>query len=119
MAKLNKEQKRASRTRYKLKKVSTDKPRLSVFRSNKNLHVQLIDDTKGITIASASTIEKDFTADSKNKSNVVTAEKLGELIAKRALDKKVKEVIFDRGRYVYHGKVKALADSARKAGLKF
>lgn len=112
-------QRRITRNRFKIKKAANGKPRLSVHRSNKNLHVQVIDDVKGITIASASTIEKEFGAAGKNKSNQEVAKKLGALIAKRAKEHKVSEVVFDRGGYLFHGRVKALADAAREAGLKF
>ncbi|MBN2169590.1 MAG: 50S ribosomal protein L18 [Actinobacteria bacterium] len=95
-----------------------EKPRLSVFRANKNMHCQVIDDTNGITIASASTLEKEF----KILSGVTKTEasrKLGEAIARRAVEKGVSEIVFDRSGYKYHGRVKALAESARENGLKF
>ncbi len=112
----NLNQKRAGRVRYKLRQVSGGKPRLSVFRSNKNIHVQVIDDTNGVTLASASTVEKDL----KGKGcNIEAAKAIGSLIAKRAKEKKVNEVVFDRGSFIYHGRIKALADAAREAGLKF
>lgn len=113
----NPNQKRASRVRFKLKQVSGGKPRLSVFRSNKNMHAQLIDDTSGVTLASASTVEKEFKG--KVGSNIEAAKAIGTLIAQRAKEKKVSEVAFDRGSFIYHGRVKALADAAREAGLKF
>ena len=86
-----------------------EKPRLCVFRSNKNISVQIIDDVNGVTLASASTIDKELRP----------AKAVGEAIAKRALDKGIKEVTFDRGGFLYHGRVKELADSAREAGLEF
>lgn len=92
-------------------------PRLNVFRSNKHIYAQLIDDVKGYTLASASSSEKELSLDST--STVEAAEKVGELIAKRATDKGYKKVVFDRGGYLYHGRIKALADSARSAGLEF
>ena len=107
---------RAKKLRRKLKRYANGTVRLSVFRSSANLYVQAIDDKASITIASASTLEKEF-ADSGN--NIKTAEKLGELIAKRLLAKDVNKIVFDKGRYLYHGKVKALADAARNVGLKF
>ena len=87
-------------------------PRLAIFRSNTSIYAQLIDDDKSITLASASSIKE-------AKLNIEAAEKVGEAIAKAAADKKIKSVVFDRSGYIYHGKVKALADAARKAGLKF
>lgn len=101
------------------KKISgtPDRPRLNVYRSNKNMYAQLIDDTKGETLVSASTIDKDLNVDST--SNVEAAKKVGELIAKRAQEKGYKAVVFDRGGYLYHGRVKAVADGARQGGLEF
>ena len=110
--------KRAKRTRYNLKKKAGGKPRLSVFRSSSNLYAQVIDDIAGVTLASASTLEKDWSA-TKAKCNIESAKKIGALIAKRLLEKNVVEVVFDKGPYLYHGKVKALADAAREGGLKF
>ncbi len=108
---------RAKRNRFKLKQVSGGKLRLSVFRSGKHIHVQLIDDAKGVTIAAASTLDKDLKL--KSTRTVDAAKEVGKLIAKRAQDKKVQAVVFDRGGYLYHGRIKALADAAREAGLKF
>lgn len=106
---------RAQRVRRRLKKYSNGRPRLSVFRSSKNIYVQIIDDATGTTLASASTIE-----DKKVKgSNLDAATRIGKLIAERAKKAKIEDVIFDRGPYLYHGRVKALADAAREAGLKF
>ncbi|MDC0880979.1 50S ribosomal protein L18 [Hellea sp.] len=106
---------RAQRVRRRLKKYSNGRPRLSVFRSSKNIYVQIIDDASGTTLASASTIE-----DKKMKgSNLDAATRIGKLIAERAKKAKIEDVIFDRGPYLYHGRVKALADAAREAGLKF
>ncbi|MGJ3204137.1 50S ribosomal protein L18 [Geobacillus thermoleovorans] len=96
---------------------TAERPRLSVFRSNKHIYAQIIDDTKSATIVSASTLDKEFGLDSTN--NIEAAKKVGELVAKRALEKGIKKVVFDRGGYLYHGRVKALADSAREAGLEF
>lgn len=107
---------RQRRIRHQLKQNGKGRPRLSVFRSNKNISVQLIDDVKGVTIASASTLEKEL----KGKSSSVEAAKIiGKLIAERAAKAKIKEVVFDRGNYLYHGRIKALADSAREGGLSF
>ena len=91
-------------------------PRLNVFRSLQNIYAQLIDDVKGETLVSASTVEKDFEEYGGNKS---AAHKVGELLAKRAADKGITEVVFDRGGYIYHGRVKELAEGAREGGLKF
>ncbi|GGB49427.1 50S ribosomal protein L18 [Virgibacillus dakarensis] len=93
------------------------RPRLNVYRSNKHIYAQLIDDTKGLTLASASTKDKELTLEASG--NVEAAKQIGELIAKRAQDKGFKSVVFDRGGYLYHGRVKALADAARDAGLEF
>lgn len=92
-------------------------PRLNVFRSNQNIFAQIIDDTKGITLVSASSIDKDLKL--ANGSNIEAATKVGELIAKRAKEAKIKKVVFDRGGYLYHGRVKALAEAARANGLEF
>lgn len=105
--------KRHLRIRTKLVGTST-KPRLSVFRSNTNIYCQVIDDSKQKTLVAANTIELKL----KN-NNLKAAEELGKLIAKKCLDKKIKEVVFDRSGYLYHGRVKMLADAAREAGLKF
>ena len=91
-------------------------PRLCVFRSNSNLYVQLIDDVKGVTLAQASTLDKEVKTKHSNKE---AAKEVGALIAKRAIEKNIKEVVFDRGGYVYHGVVKELADAAREGGLNF
>ncbi len=91
-------------------------PRLDVFRSNSNIYAQLIDDVKGVTLAAASSTEKEFGTAKGNKEE---ARKVGQLIAKRAADKGITEVVFDRGGYVYHGRVKELAEGAREGGLKF
>jgi len=96
---------------------TVERPRLNVYRSNKNIYAQLIDDASGKTIVSASTVDKDFGSDATG--NVDAAKKVGELIAKRAQDKGLKSVVFDRGGYLYHGRVKALAEGAREAGLEF
>jgi large subunit ribosomal protein L18 len=95
---------------------TTERPRLVVFRSNSNMYAQLVDDSKAHTIAAASTVEKELI---KGVANVEGAKMVGQLIAKRAQAKGVKSVVFDRGGYLYHGKIKALADAAREAGLNF
>ena len=94
-------------------------PRLAVFRSNNHMYAQIIDDTVGNTLVAASTLEKDIKAELEKTNNVDAAAKLGEVIAKKALDKGIKSVVFDRGGFVYQGKVKALAEAAREAGLDF
>ncbi|MBO7495110.1 MAG: 50S ribosomal protein L18 [Salinivirgaceae bacterium] len=96
---------------------TAEKPRMSVFRSNKQISVQIIDDTKGLTLASASSNVKEI-ADAKE-TKTLKAEKVGEQIAKIALEKGISQVVFDRNGFLYHGRVKALADAARKGGLKF
>jgi len=103
------------------KKISgtAERPRLSVFRSSKHIYAQLIDDVKGVTLASASTLDKELASQIKNGGNVESAAKVGELIAKRAKEKGYELVVFDRGGYLYHGRIQALADAAREAGLKF
>ena len=96
---------------------TADRPRLAVFRSNNHMYAQVIDDTVGNTLVSASTLDKEV--DVKVGGNKEAAKLVGELVAKRALDKGITEVVFDRGGYVYHGRVQTLAESAREAGLKF
>lgn len=108
--------KRKKRIRSRLEGVQV-KPRLSVFRSNRHLYVQLVDDVKGQTLVSASTQDEDLKTDSG--SSIDGAKALGELVAKRALAKKIDQVVFDRSGYLYHGRIKALADAAREGGLKF
>ena len=110
-------QKRRLRVRNKLRAMSNGRPRLSVHRSSKNISVQLIDDANGVTLASASTLEKDLGVVGKN--NVEAAAKIGAAIAERAKAKGVEEVVFDRGGFLFHGKIKALADAAREGGLRF
>jgi large subunit ribosomal protein L18 len=96
-----------------------EKPRLCVFRSNKNISCQIIDDVNMVTLASASSLEKELKAEMANGSNKEAAKKVGEIIAKRALEKGIEVVTFDRGGFLYHGRVKELADGAREGGLKF
>ena len=106
---------RAQRVRRRLKKNANGRPRLSVHRSDKNISAQIIDDATGTTLAAASTLE-----DKKQKgSDTAAAERIGKLIAERAKKAKVEDVVFDRGGYLFHGRVKALADAAREGGLKF
>lgn len=94
---------------------TTDRPRLSVYRSNKNIYAQIIDDTKGVTLASASTLDKDV----KGTTKTDQAKSVGKLVAQRAAKKNIKKVVFDRGGYLYHGRVQAIADAARQNGLEF
>lgn len=96
-----------------------ERPRLCVFRSNKNISVQIIDDVNGVTLAAASTLDKELKGQIEYGGNKEAAKKVGEAIAKRALDKGIDTVAFDRGGFLYHGRVKELADGAREAGLKF
>jgi large subunit ribosomal protein L18 len=96
---------------------TAERPRLAVFRSNKHLHVQLIDDVKGHTLVAASTVEQELKE--KLGGSVEGAKTLGNLVAKRAMAKSISQVVFDRGGYLYHGRIKALADAAREGGLKF
>jgi large subunit ribosomal protein L18 len=110
-------ERRRMRTRSKLRKVAGGKPRLSVHRSSKNISVQLIDDAQGRTLAAASSLEKALGVVGKN--NVEAAAKVGAAIAERAKAAGVEDVCFDRGGFIFHGKIKALADAAREGGLKF
>ena len=98
---------------------TAERPRLAVFRSNSHMYAQLIDDAAGHTLAAASTLEKAARAELENTDTVEAAKYVGTLIAKRALEKGITEVVFDRGGYIYQGKVQALADAAREAGLQF
>ena len=112
--------KRARRVRTRLRKVSGGRPRLSVFRSAKNIYAQIIDDAQGVTLAAASSLDGEAKGEGAAKgSNKDAAAKVGALLAKRAVNAGLKEVVFDRGGYIYHGRVKALADAAREAGLNF
>ena len=111
--------KRARRNRQALRKKGETKLRLSVFRSSKNIYAQLIDDQKGSTLVAASSLDKDLKALIKSGNDKSAAEAVGKLVAERALKEGLKNVVFDRGGYRYHGRVKALAEGARGAGLKF
>ncbi|MGK9044553.1 50S ribosomal protein L18 [Mammaliicoccus vitulinus] len=108
--------KRHARVRAKLAGTS-EKPRLNVYRSNKHIYAQIIDDLNGVTIAQASSLDKELNLEQSG--NVEAAAKVGEVVAKRASEKGVEAVVFDRGGYLYHGRIKALADSARENGLQF
>ena len=96
-----------------------ERPRLAVFRSNNHMYAQIIDDTEGKTLVSASTLQKEVKAELEKTNNVEAAAYLGKVIAQRALDKGISTVVFDRGGFIYQGKIKALADAAREAGLQF
>ena len=112
-------ERRKARVRKALKARAFGRPRLSVFRSDKNIYAQIIDDTTGRTLAAASTLDKDIKADGKNGATAEAAAAIGKLIAERGAQAGVAEVVFDRGSYLYHGRVKALADAAREGGLQF
>lgn len=98
---------------------TAERPRLSVFRSLKHIYAQIIDDSKGITLLSASTLEAPLKTELDNPGNIEAARKVGQIIGKKAVEKGLKQVVFDRGGNLYHGRVKALADGAREAGLEF
>lgn len=110
---------RKGRVRTKLAKIANGRPRLSVHRSGKHIYAQLIDDVNQITLVSASTLDKDLRTKFKAGGNKAAAMAVGKLVADRALKAGAKEVVFDRGGYLYHGRVKALAEAAREAGLSF
>lgn len=110
---------RKMRVRRKLRKVANDKPRLSVYRSGNNIYAQIILDREGKTVAAASSLDKDLKGELKRGNTVEAAEKVGALVAKRAVAEGIKDVVFDRGGYLFHGRIKALADAAREGGLKF
>ena len=110
---------RARRVRHTLKRRAHGRARLSVFRSSKHIYAQIIDDGAGRTMAAASTLDKDLKGSLKKGSDLAAAQAVGKLIAERALQAGVTSVVFDRGGYLYHGRVKALADAAREAGLNF
>jgi large subunit ribosomal protein L18 len=114
---LEKNLRRAARQRTKLRKTSGGRLRLTVFRSGKNISAQIIDDREGRTLVAASTLEQAFKG--RKGSDKAAATEVGKLIATRASEKGVKQVVFDRGAYIYHGRVKALADAAREGGLEF
>jgi large subunit ribosomal protein L18 len=110
---------RSRRVRHTLKRTANGRVRLSVFRSSKHIYAQVIDDTSGRTMAAASSLDKDLKGALPKGSDLAAAQAVGKLLAERALQAGVKDVVFDRGGYLYHGRVKALADAARKAGLNF
>ena len=110
-------ERRKATVRRAIREAATGRARLTVFRSSKHIYAQVIDDVKGLTLASASSLEKDMR--SKSGANVEAAKAVGSLVAKRAVEKGVKDVVFDRGSYRYHGRIKALGDAAREGGLNF
>jgi large subunit ribosomal protein L18 len=112
-------ERRRARTRRAIKAAAGGRLRLSVFRSSKQIYAQVIDDTKGETVAAASSIEKGLRESLKTGADVGAAKAVGKLLAERTIEKGVKDVVFDRGQYLYHGRIKALAEAARESGLNF
>jgi large subunit ribosomal protein L18 len=110
---------RQQRVRTRLRQVAGSRPRLSVFRSSKHIYAQVIDDAQGVTLASASSMDKSLKEALKTGADKAAAEAVGKLLAERAVEKGITAVVFDRGGYLFHGRVKALADAARAAGLTF
>jgi large subunit ribosomal protein L18 len=110
---------RKQRVRLALRRTANGRPRLSVFRSSKHIYAQVIDDQKGVTLASASSLEKTMREAGNTGANIDAAKAVGKLLAERAVKNGVTEVVFDRGGYLYHGRIKALADAARESGLTF
>jgi large subunit ribosomal protein L18 len=121
MANMSKQERR-QRIHYRIRKVvngTPERPRMVVFRSNKQIYVQVVDDTKGITLVAASSLDKNIAEQCKGLSGIEAAKVVGVEIAKRAIEKGINTISFDRGGYLYHGRVKSLADGAREGGLKF
>jgi len=112
-------ERRQRRNRFALRKKSGERPRLSVFRSSKHIYAQIIDDQNGVTLAAASSLESDVKGELKTGADKAAASAVGKLIAERASKAGITEVVFDRGGYIFHGRVKALADAAREGGLSF
>jgi large subunit ribosomal protein L18 len=110
---------RTAKVRRRIRRAASSRRRLSVFRSSKHIYAQVIDDVKGETLAAASSLEKDMRGSLKTGANIEAAKMVGKLVAERAAAKGIKEVVFDRGGYLYHGRVKALAEAAREGGLQF
>src|SRR5690625_3055614 len=121
ITKTDKNKSRAKRQLRVRKRISgtAERPRLNVYRSGKHIYAQLIDDVKGVTLASASTLDKEVNGKIQSGSNVIAAQEVGTLIAERAKAAGISNVVFDRGGYLYHGRIKSLADAAREAGLEF
>ncbi|MCG8361646.1 MAG: 50S ribosomal protein L18 [Kiloniellales bacterium] len=116
---LSPRQRRFRRVRSRIRRKSQGRPRLSVFRSNKHIYAQVIDDRQGLTLAAASTLDKDLRTEIKGGGDTEAAAKVGKLVAERAVKAGVSKVVFDRGAYLFHGRVKALAEAAREGGLDF
>jgi large subunit ribosomal protein L18 len=116
---IDRSERRKGRVRRAVKRAASGRARLSVFRSSKHIYAQVIDDEKGVTVASASSMEKDVRGSLKTGANIAAAKAIGKLVAERASAKGIKAVVFDRGGYLYHGRIKALADAARESGLTF
>ena len=112
-------ERRRQRTRAKIRRSKRGQPRLSVHRSSKHIYAQVIDDTVGATLVAASTLDADFKSESSKTTDVSAASVVGKLVAERAKARGIESVVFDRGGYIFHGRVKALAEAAREAGLKF
>ena len=112
-------QRRRKRVRYRLRQAAKGRLRLSVFRSSRHIYAQIVDDTAGRTVAAASTLDGAVKPSLKTGADIAAAKAVGKLIAERAKEKGITEVVFDRGRYIYHGRIKALADAAREGGLSF
>ncbi|MDQ0301008.1 50S ribosomal protein L18 [Ancylobacter polymorphus] len=112
-------ERRKARVRRALRTTANGRPRLSVHRSSKHIYAQIIDDARGVTLASASTLEKTLRESLKTGADIAAAQAIGKLVAERAVAAGVKDVVFDRGAFIYHGRVKALAESAREGGLNF
>ncbi len=112
------QERRTDRVRAAVRRAAKARPRLSVFRSSKHIYCQVIDDAKGLTVAAASSIEKDMRTKAKG-SDKAAAQAVGKMVAERAIAAGIKDVVFDRGRYLFHGRVKALAEGAREGGLNF
>ncbi len=112
-------ERRRRRVRRRIRRKSDDRPRLSVFRSSKNIYVQVIDDARGVTLAAASSLDRDLRGALRSGADKEAAAAVGRLVAERAAAKGVTRVVFDRGAYLYHGRIKALADAAREGGLSF
>jgi large subunit ribosomal protein L18 len=112
-------ERRKATVRRSIRDAATGRARLTVFRSSKHIYAQVIDDVKGGTVAAASSLEKDMRGGGKTGANVEAAKAVGKLVAQRAIEKGIKAVVFDRGGYLYHGRIKALADAAREGGLQF
>ncbi|WP_183189299.1 MULTISPECIES: 50S ribosomal protein L18 [Ancylobacter] len=112
-------ERRKARVRRALRATANGRPRLSVHRSSKHIYAQIIDDARGVTIAAASSLEKDLRDSLKTGADVAAAQAIGKLVAERAVAAGVKDVVFDRGAFIYHGRVKALAEAAREGGLNF